>query len=83
MKNVLNYVIIKDIKLIAIMFNSFQAIAPLTANKKGQIFGGAYFPQKLTPKSSIETQTVSVQGHVLSYMLKRSKGCFVCVQRTA
>jgi hypothetical protein len=36
---------------------SFQAIAPLTAQEKGvQFFGGAYFPQKLTPKSSIGTE---------------------------
>jgi hypothetical protein len=44
------------------LINSFQAIAPLTAHEKG-----AYFPQKLTPKSSTETEYKLFQKHVPSY----------------
>jgi hypothetical protein len=43
----------------------------------GHFLKGAFLPQKLTPKSSIETQYNSVQGHGLSYILKRSPVCFV------
>jgi hypothetical protein len=46
---------------------AFKAMAPLTGPEKGVLFKGAYFPQKLTPKSSIETRYNSVQRHVLSY----------------
>jgi hypothetical protein len=44
------------LKLTGRFINSFQAIAPLKAHKKGYIFWGANFPQKLTPKTSIETE---------------------------
>jgi hypothetical protein len=46
-------------------------------NLIGQLTGFWLWRQKLTPKSSIETQYNSVQGHVLSYILKRSPVCFV------
>jgi hypothetical protein len=64
--------------IIVILVNRILVMAPILAPTFGVIsFKGAYLPQKLTPKSSIETQTVSVQGHVLSYQVKRSKDCFV------
>jgi hypothetical protein len=51
--------------------NSFQAIAPLTGQKKGYFFRGAYLHQILDPNSNIETQRVSVQTHVLSYIYSK------------
>jgi hypothetical protein len=58
--------------------NSFQAIEPLTAHKrKGYIFKGAYFPQKLTPKTSTEPRYKLFHGRVSFYILNRNKGCFV------
>jgi hypothetical protein len=38
---------------------------------------GAYFPQKLTPKTSNEPRYKLFPKHVLSCILKRSSGCFV------
>jgi hypothetical protein len=35
--------------------------------KKGSFFKGAYFPQKLAQKTSIETRYKFFQAHVLSY----------------
>jgi hypothetical protein len=64
------------------MFNSFQAKGPLTAPEEGSFFKGAYFPQKLTPKNSIETWYLSVQRPVPFYIFKRSPVCFVYAQRT-
>jgi hypothetical protein len=47
--------------------NSSPAIMPLAALYFGVIFKGAYLPQKLTPKSSIETEYKLFQKHVPSY----------------
>jgi hypothetical protein len=52
-------------------------MVPLTAPLLGVVFFGAYFPQKLTPKSSIETEYKLFPKHVLSYSVKISEGCFV------
>jgi hypothetical protein len=53
-------------------------MVPLTAPLLGLDFSsGAYFPQKLTPKSSIETEYKLFPKHVLSYSVKISEGCFV------
>jgi hypothetical protein len=38
---------------------------------------GEYFPQKLTPNTSTEPRYKLFPKHVLSYILKRSLGCFV------
>jgi hypothetical protein len=45
--------------------------------KGGNFLKGAYLPQKLTPKSSIETEYKLFQKHVPSYQVKRSEDCFV------
>jgi hypothetical protein len=45
--------------------------------EKGSFFKGAYLPQKLTPKSYIETEYKLFQKHVPSYQVKRSEDCFV------
>jgi hypothetical protein len=45
--------------------------------KKGSFFKGAYFPQKLAQKTSIETRYKLFQRHVSFYILKISEGCFV------
>jgi hypothetical protein len=50
--------------------NSFQAIAPLTAQEKGYFFKGAFLPKKLTPKSSIKTRYKLFQAHMLPIRLK-------------
>jgi hypothetical protein len=53
-------------------------MVPLTAPLLGGIFfGGAYFPQKLTPKTSTEPRYKLFQRHVSFYILKRSPVCFV------
>jgi hypothetical protein len=52
-------------------------MVPLTAHLLGVHFWGAYFPQKLTPKSYIETEYTLFQKHVPSYQVKRSEDCFV------
>jgi hypothetical protein len=76
--NILTIVFFKEIKWAKNgNINSFQATAPLTGQEKGYFFKGAYLPQKLTQKSSIETHTVSVQGYVLSYILKTCPEWFV------
>jgi hypothetical protein len=43
----------------------------------GSFFKGAYLPQKLDPKSTIETQYNVFQAHVLSYYVKSTPGWFV------
>jgi hypothetical protein len=58
--------------------NRIPVMVPLTAPLFGSLFfKGAYFPQKLTPKSSIETEYKLFQKHVPSYQVKRSEDCFV------
>jgi hypothetical protein len=43
----------------------------------GPFFKGAFLPQKLAPKTYIETRYNSVQRHVLSYQVKTTPGWFV------
>jgi hypothetical protein len=57
--------------------NSSPAIMLLAALYFGVFFKGAYFPQTLTPKSSINTRYNSVQRHVSSYQVKSTPGWFV------
>jgi hypothetical protein len=45
--------------------------------KKGSFFKGAYLPQKLAQKTSIETRYNLFQRRVSFYILNRSEGCFV------
>jgi hypothetical protein len=64
--------------------NSFQAIAPLTAQEKGYFLKGVVLSQKLDPKTSIDdTRYNPSQRRVSFYILKTTPVCFTCVQRTA
>jgi hypothetical protein len=48
-------------------FNRIPVMVPLTAPLLWSLFKGPYFPQKLTPKSSIETEYKLFQKYVPSY----------------
>jgi hypothetical protein len=45
--------------------------------EKGSFFKGAYFPQKLAQKTSIEARYNFFQRHVPFCILKINEGCFV------
>jgi hypothetical protein len=49
----------------------------ICGTKKGSFFKGAYFPQTLAQKTSIETRYKLFQRHASFYILKISEGCFV------
>jgi hypothetical protein len=59
--------------------NRIPIMVPLTASLFGSFFKGAYLPQKLAQKTSIETRYNLFQRRVLFYILKISEGCFVWV----
>jgi hypothetical protein len=48
----------------------FKPMPHIYAAGKGVLFRGAYLPQKLDPKSDIETQYKLFQAYVLSYQVK-------------
>jgi hypothetical protein len=56
-----------DVFVCSSLLNRIPVMVPLTAPLLGENFWGAYFPQKLTPKSSIETEYTLFQKHVPSY----------------
>jgi hypothetical protein len=47
--------------------NRIPVMAPILAPILGSFLKGVYLPQKLTPKSSIETEYKRFQKHVPSY----------------
>jgi hypothetical protein len=66
--------------------NSFQAIAPLTGQKKGSFFKRPYLHQKLTPKSFIKTRYKLFQKHVpsvITFLLSKKKQMLLCMGRTS
>jgi hypothetical protein len=49
------------------LLTGLQLMPHICGMKMGSFFKGAYFPQKLTPKSSINTEYKLFQKHVPSY----------------
>jgi hypothetical protein len=59
------------------VLTAFKLSPDILGRKKGSFFTGVYLLQKLVLLPPIETQYVSVQKHVSSYLFKRSESCFV------